>query len=168
MSILDEQSDLCAIVNYFRRQPYVDSDRIMLIGESQGGLVSVLTAAQMNKEVSELVLIYPALCIPNNWNSRYSKLEDIPDTTRLWNVPMGRRFFEELHGMDAFRTMKKFQKPVLIIQGDADQVVSMEDSRRAAKTYKNASLHVIPGAGHGFKPKERQEAIEQIKSFIKR
>ena len=64
--------------------------------------------------------------------------------------------------------MKKFQKPVLIIQGDADQVVSMDDSRRAAKTYKQARLHVIPGAAHGFKPKERQEAIEQIKSFIKR
>lgn len=167
MSILDEQSDLRAIVNYFRNQPYVDPDRIMLIGESQGGLVSALTAAQMNKEVSELVLIYPALCIPNNWNSRYPKLEEIPDTTRLWNVPMGRRFFEELHGMDAFRTMKKFQKPVLIIQGDADQVVSMDDSRRAVKTYKNARLHVIPGAGHGFRPKERQEAIEQIKQFIR-
>ena len=167
MSILDEQSDLRAIVNYFRSQPYVDPDRIMLIGESQGGLVSALTAAQMNKEVSELVLIYPAFCIPDNWNSRYPTLADIPDTTRLWNVPMGRRFFEELHGMDAFRTMKKFQKPVLIIQGDADQVVLMDDSRRAAKTYKNARLHVIPGAGHGFKPKERQEAIEQIKKLIK-
>lgn len=167
MSILDEQSDLRAIVNYFRRQPYVDPNRIMLIGESQGGLVSALTAAQMNEEVSRLVLIYPALCIPNNWNSRYPKLEDIPDTTRLWNVPMGRRFFEELRSMDAFRTMKKFQKPVLIIQGDADQVVLMDDSRRAAKTYKNARLHVIPGAGHGFKPKERQEAVEQIKQLIR-
>ena len=167
MSILDEQSDLRAIVNYFRRQPYVDPDRIMLIGESQGGLVSALAAAQMNKEVSLLVLIYPALCIPNNWNSRYPKLEDIPDTTRLWNVPMGRRFFEELRTMDAFRTMKKFQKPVLIIQGDADQVVLVDDSRRAAKTYKNARLHIIPGAGHGFKPKERQEAIEQIQAMIK-
>lgn len=167
MSILDEQSDLRAIVNYFRRQPYVDTDRIMLIGESQGGLVSALTAAQMNKEVSKLVLIYPALCIPDNWNSRYPKLEDIPDTTRLWNVPMGRRFFEEIRDLDPFRTMKKFQKPVLIIQGDADAVVSMDDSRRAIKTYKNARLHVIPGAGHGFKPKERQEAVEQIKSFIK-
>ena len=166
MSILDERSDLRAIVNYFRRQPYVDPDRIMLIGESQGGLVSALTAAQMNKEVSHLVLIYPALCIPDNWNSRYPRLTDIPDTTRLWNVPMGRRFFEELHGMDAFRTMKKFQHPVLIIQGDADQVVSMEDSRRAAKTYKNARLHVIPGAGHGFRPKERQEATEQVRQFI--
>ena len=88
MSILDEQSDLRAIVNYFRSQPYVDTDRIMLIGQSQGGLVSALTAAQMNKEVSHLLLIYPALCIPNNWNSRYPKFEDIPHTTRLWNVPV--------------------------------------------------------------------------------
>ena len=167
MSILDEQSDLRAIVNYFRRQPYVDPDRIMLIGESQGGLVSALTAAQMNKEVCRLVLIYPALCIPNNWNSRYPKLEDIPDTTRLWNVSMGRRFFEELRTMDVFRTMKKFQNPVLIIQGDADQVVLMEDSRRAAKIFRNARLHIIPGAGHGFKPKERQEAIEQIIQLIR-
>jgi len=166
MSVLDEQSDLRAIVNYFRSQPYVDPSRIMLIGESQGGLVSALTAAQMNKEVSRLVLIYPALCIPDNWNTRYPKLEDIPDTTRLWNVPMGRRFFEELRTMNPFKTMPKFQKPVLIIQGDADPVVSMDDSRRAAKTYKNARLHVIPGAGHGFRPKERQEAIEQIKAFI--
>ena len=166
MSIFDEQSDLRAIVNYFRSQPYVDPERIMLIGESQGGLVSALTAAQMNKEVSELVLIYPALCIPDNWNARYPRIEDIPDTTRLWNVPMGRRFFEEVRTIDPFKTMKKFQKPVLIIQGDADQVVSMDDSRRAAKTYKQARLHVIPGAAHGFKPKERQEAIEQIKSFM--
>ena len=168
MSILDEQSDLRAIVNYFRRQPYVDSDRIMLIGESQGGLVSALTAGEMNKEVSELVLIYPALCIPANWTSRYPRLEDIPDTTRLWNVPMGRRFFEDIRDMDPFRSMKKFRKPVLIIQGDADAVVSMDDSQRAVKTYKNARLHVIPGAGHGFKPKQRQEAIEQIISFLKR
>ena len=167
MSILDEQSDLRAIVNYFRRQPYVDPDRIMLVGESQGGPVSALTAAQMNKEVSELVLIYPALCIPDNWNSRYPRLEDIPDTTRLWNVPMGRCFFEEIRDMDPFRSMKQFRKPVLIIQGDADAVVSMDDSRRAAKTYKNARLHIIPGAGHGFKPQERQEAIEQIISFLK-
>ena len=166
MSILDEQSDLRAIVNYFRRQPNVDPSRIMLIGESQGGLVSALTAAQMNKEVSELVLIYPALCIPDNWNSRYPDIEDIPDTTRLWNVPMGRRFFEEVRNMDPFSTMKKFDKPVLILQGDADNVVSVDDSRRAARTYKDARLHIIKGAGHGFKPKERQEAIGQIKAFI--
>jgi dienelactone hydrolase len=168
MSILDEQSDLRAIVNYFRRQPYVDPNRIMLIGECQGGLVSALTAAQMNKEVSHLVLIYPALCIPDNWNEKYPKVEDIPDTTRMWNVPLGRRYFKEVRSIDPFKTMNKFQKPVLIIQGDADKVVRMKDSERAVKAYKNARLHVIPGAGHGFKPEERKDAIEQIKAFIKK
>lgn len=167
MSILDEWSDLRAIVNYFRSQPYVDPDRIVLIGESQGGLISALTAAQMNKEVSKLILIYPAFCIPDNWNTRYPRIEDIPDTTRLWNVPMGHRFFEELRDLDTFRTMKKFRNPVLIIQGDADHIVSMDDSRRAIRTYKDARLHIIPGAGHGFKPEERKEAIEQIKNFLK-
>lgn len=57
-------------------------------------------------------------------NSRYPKLEDIPDTTRLWNVPMGRRFFEEVRTIDPFKAMKKFRKPVLIIQGDADHVTT--------------------------------------------
>ena len=168
MSILDEQSDLRAIINYFRNQDYVDPDHIVLIGESQGGLVSALTASQKHDEVSRLVLIYPALCIPDNWNERYPKMEDIPDTTRLWNVPLGRRFFEEVKPMKVFERIDSFQGPVLIIQGDADNVVSMDDSRRAAQTYKNAKLHVIPGAGHGFRPRERAEAIEQIKAFLKR
>ena len=167
MSVLDEQGDLEAIVRHFKQQPDVDADNIVLIGESQGGFVSAMTAAHIQNDVSRLVLVFPALCIPDNWNKRYPRLEDIPDTTRLWNVPMGRRFFEELRDIDVFKTIKKYKKPVLIIQGDADQVVSMDDSRRAVKNYKQARLHVIPGAGHGFKPKEQQEALEQIKSFMK-
>ena len=166
MSILDEQSDLCAIVNYFLHQSYVDASRIMLIGESQGGLISALAAAEMPQQVSHLVLIYPAFCIPDNWNNRYPRLEDIPDTTRLWNVPMGRRFFEELRSMNPFSSMERFKRPVLIIQGDADRIVSVQDSRRAAKSYPDARLHIISGAGHGFKARERQEAIEQIKFFL--
>lgn len=167
MSILDEQSDLQAIINHFLQQPYVDAERIVLIGESQGGLVSALAANEMHKEVSQLVLIYPALCIPDNWNSLYPNIEDIPDTTRLWNVPMGRRFFEELRPMKVFDLIGKFRRPVLIIQGDADRIVSLEDSRRAVNIYKDARLHIIPGAGHGFKPKERAEALKEIKSFLK-
>lgn len=167
MSILDEQSDLEAIVRYFKAQPDVDASRIVLIGESQGGLVSALTASNMAKDISELILIYPALCIPQNWTDRYPRLEDIPDTTRMWNVPMGRRFFTEIRDMDVFKGLKKFKNPVIIIQGDADRVVSMEDSKRAVKLYKDARLHVIPGAGHGFRPHEFKESVEQIEKFLK-
>ena len=78
MSILDEQSDLEAIVRYFKQQPDVDASRIVLIGESQGGLVSALTAASMPKDINRTILIFPALCIPDNWTARYPNLSDIP------------------------------------------------------------------------------------------
>lgn len=167
MSILDEQSDLEAIVRYFKQQPDVDPNRIVLIGESQGGLVTALTAAAMPKEISRAILIYPALCIPDNWTARYPNVSDIPDTTRLWNVPMGRRFFTEVREIDVFKRIGKYKNPVLIVQGDRDAIVSMEDSERAVELYKDARLHVIPGAGHGFKPHELHEALEQIVLFLK-
>lgn len=168
MSIKDEQSDLQAIVSYFKKQPDVDASRIVLIGESQGGLVSALVAADKPKDVSKLILVFPALCIPDNWNARYPRLEDIPDTTRLWNVPMGRRFFTEIRDLKPYDEIGKYKKPVLIVHGDADPIVPIEYSSRAAEVYKNAKLHTIPNAGHGFKPNELQQSMEWIKEFLKK
>lgn len=167
MSIKDEQSDLQAIIKYFRSQPDVDASRIVLIGESQGGLVSAMVAAEKPKEISRLVLVFPALCIPDNWNARYPQLENIPDTTRLWNVPMGRRFFTEIHDMKPYEEIGRYKKPVLIIHGDADPIVPIDYSSRAVKVYKNATLRTIPNAGHGFKPNELQQSLEWIKEFLK-
>lgn len=166
MSILDECSDLKAVVSHFRSQPDVDPERIVLLGESQGGLVSALVADELADEISRLILIFPALCIPDNWNHRYPDVADIPDTTRLWDVPMGRRFFTEIRDLDVFERMERFDNPVIIIQGDQDPVVSLEDSKRAAELYDDASIYVIEGAGHGFRPEEFDESLEQIKNFL--
>lgn len=167
MSVIDEQSDLQAIVKYFKNQPDVDASNIVLIGESQGGLVSALAAANKPKDISKLILVFPALCIPDNWNARYPRLEDIPDTTRLWNVPLGKRFFVEIHDMRPYEVIGKYKKPVLIIHGDADPVVPIGYSNKAVEMYKNAQLHVIPNAGHGFKPNELQQSLEWIRDFLK-
>jgi len=166
MSIYDEQSDLQAIVDFFKQQSDVDSDNIVLIGESQGGLVTALTAASMRNDIKAAVLVFPALCIPDDWNKRYPTVEEIPDTTRMWNVPLGRRYFLELRDMNVFKAIKPYKGPVLIVQGDKDPVVSMDDSRRAVKGYKKARLHVIPGAGHGFNPVQQQESLREITTFL--
>jgi len=165
MSLLDEVSDLKAIVAYFRRQGH---QQVVLIGESQGGLVSALTAAELKDAVDRLVLVYPALCIPDNWRVRYPRVEDIQDVTKLWGVKIGRRFFEEIHDMKPLDIIGAYRGPVLIVQGDADRVVSMADSRRAVELYApGASLHVIPGAGHGFKPDEFRQEMELLEQFLK-
>ena len=164
MSILDEVSDLKAIVNYFRKQGH---QHIVLIGESQGGLVSALTAADLKEKVSQLVLVYPALCIADNWRQRYPRLEDIQDVTELWGVKMGRRFFEEIHDMRPLDLIGQYRGPVIIVQGDADRVVSMDDSHRAQLLYSTGTLlHIIPGAGHGFKPDELKQEMKYLEQFL--
>lgn len=167
MSILDEVNDLKSIIRYFKAQPYIDPSRIMLIGESQGGLVSALAAAQMKKDIQKMVLLYPAFCIPDNWRTRYPRVEDIREVTEIWSVKLGRRYFEEVCDMYPLKLINKYRGPVLIVQGDKDAIVSMEDSKQAVKLYKKARLHVIPGAGHGFNPVERAEAIHEIETFLK-
>lgn len=167
MSIIDEQQALEAVVRHFQMQPDIDPERIVLVGESQGGLVASLVAANETMNIHKLILVFPALCIPDNWNDRYKQIEDIPEETNLWNVKLGRRFFTELRYMRPFDIIGTYNGPVQIIQGDADKIVLVNDSHRAAKTYKDARLHIIKGAGHGFKPAEFQEEMSVIEKFLK-
>jgi pimeloyl-ACP methyl ester carboxylesterase len=85
----------------------------------------------------------------------------------MWNVPLSRNFFLELRDMDPYRELPKYKKPVLIIHGDADPVVPISYSHRAVDAYKKVRLEVIEKAGHGFKPQERNKAIEWIREFLK-
>lgn len=166
MSVIDEKNDLKAIVRYFQHQPDIDKDNIILIGESQGGLVSALAAGELRSEISRLILIYPALCIPDNWNDRYKQEKDIPDTTNVWGIKLGRHFFEEVRKIDVYPLITKYDGPVQIIHGSKDPVVPVCYSERAMKQYKNAHLGVIPGAKHGFRPEERKVSNMFVKEFL--
>ena len=49
---------------------------------------------------------------------------------------------------DLRNDLHRISQPTLIIHGEADVLVSVEDARRLAKTIPNAKLKVLPGAGH--------------------
>ena len=46
--------------------------------------------------------------------------------------------------------MARYHGPVLLVHGDADEAVPIEESIRAAKAYDNARLVVIPGDTHCY------------------
>ncbi|MCM1228136.1 MAG: lysophospholipase [Clostridium sp.] len=60
MSVMTEVSDLETIIIDAVEWDFVDDNRIILFGESQGGIVSAITAARHNDEVAGLILAYPA------------------------------------------------------------------------------------------------------------
>jgi len=166
MSVIDEQKALEDVVRYFKSRSDVDKKNIVLLGSSQGGLIAALTAASMQKDISKLILEFPAFCLQDNWNSRYPQLSDIPDTTRVWRVPIGRQFFLELRNMNPYKAVKAYRRPVLIIHGDADHVVPIDYSLRALKLYKDARLLEIPNAGHGFGVEDFQRSLACIQRFL--
>ena len=60
MSVLTEVEDLLRVIACAKSRPYTDPSRVLLMGCSQGGFVSAITAARLGEEVEALILLYPA------------------------------------------------------------------------------------------------------------
>ncbi len=64
--------------------------------------------------------------------------------------------------------LKKMDIPTLILQGDADQIVPIEDaSILSAKLVKGSILKVIPGAPHGLCTTHEDEINSELLAFLK-
>ena len=69
---------------------------------------------------------------------------------------------------DQNEDLKKIQVPLLVIQGDADQIVPIDDSGRlTVKIVKNAKLEVIPGAPHGLCTTHADVVNQHLLAFLK-
>lgn len=166
MTLFTEKEDLNAVIDAVKTWEQVDADRIFLFGASQGGLISALVADERPDDIQGLILLFPALCIPANWNERFLTLESIPDTLELWGMTLGRVFFETIHGYDSFNHIGKYNKGVLMLQGDRDDIVALRDSERAAAMYSQAELVIFEGEGHGFTEEGNQRVIELTEQFL--
>lgn len=114
------------------------------------------------------MLIYPALCIPDNWNDRYPRMEDIPEVSEIWGVKLGRKFMMDIREMKPFDVIGSYKGNVLIIHGTDDKVVPLDYSKRAENTYEHATLKIINKAGHGFKPHERVLSNQYVREFLQK
>ncbi len=165
MTIPSEQKDLLDVIDRLSSEDCIDGSRIFLYGESQGGFVSALTAADIPGRIAGLLLLYPAFCIPDDWKRRAA--EDPAEAFDFMGMTVSRKFSETLPGYDVYGHIGKFEKPVIIFHGDKDGIVPLSYAEKAASCYKNAVLHVFEGEGHGFSPAARKRLIEMIRDFLK-
>ena len=167
MSIFSEAGDLKAVMEALGKEAYIDKEHVILIGESQGGMVSSLVAAERGSDIERLILIYPALCIKDDWVKMYPMLSDMPEEVDFWGMKLSHAYLEGLYDLDVYKTISRYEGPVSIFHGDRDRVVNVSYSERAKEAYKNATLTVLPGEGHGFSPVARGKVIDTIKDILK-
>jgi non-heme chloroperoxidase len=71
-------------------------------------------------------------------------------------------------GTDQTDDLRKLSVPTLIVHGDADQIVSIDNSGRlSVKLVKNGTLNVIPGAPHGLCTTRADTINESLLAFLR-
>lgn len=180
MSVLTEVMDLEALIDHVLRLPYISKTRgVVLMGCSQGGFVSALTAAKRKEQVSRLALFYPALCIPDDARAgkmMFAKFDprNVPERIKCGPMKLGRRYVTDVLDMDPYAEIVPYPGPVLIIHGTGDNIVHPDYARRAYEAYAKrpasdipARLEMIEGGGHGFSKKHDTLAMEKLDGFLK-
>lgn len=177
MSALTEVQDLEAVIRYAKSRAYTDENAVLLMGCSQGGFVSGIVAGKNREDVKQLILFYPALCIPDDarsgsmMNSRFDPLH-VPETFRCGPMKLGRRYAEDVNQLDPYELLEGYEKDVLIVHGNQDKIVNISYSNTMIQRYRSKGLDrkceycVIDKAGHGFKKKEDVIAREAIWKFV--
>ena len=178
MSVLTEISDIKAVIRFAQSLSNTDEGELLLVGCSQGGLVAALTAAQMPETVNGLVLLYPALCIPDaarGGEMLWLKFDPshIPEKMHAGPMPLGRRYSADVMNMDAFRQIAGYSGKVLLLHGDRDTIVDISYAEKAESVYRAAGADVrfvvIPGGKHIFrKPSQIRQATQEITAFVRK
>ena len=167
MTVFTEKEDLFAVIDALARDSRIKADTLFLFGESQGGLVSVLAAKKRQEQLGGVCLLYPALCIPDDWSRAFPEGTPVPPVQEFWGFPLGRGYVEEARKTDAWAALETLTLPLLLLHGDADAVVPVAYSRRAARSRAQAALVEYPGEGHGFSPQARQNAVCRLLAFVR-
>jgi len=172
MTVLTERDDLLEVINTVRSL-YAPSS-LSLMGCSQGGFVSALAASRLGAdEIHRLVLLYPALCIPDD--ARRGQMQtyrfdpqNIPDLLGKLPMPLGGEYARAMIHFDPYQEIRGYTGPVLLIHGTKDAIVDIRYARRAREVFKDCTYYEIEGAGHGFVDKDDETVTGYVIDFLKK
>lgn len=166
MSVLTEKADLEAVLEEVRGWDFVDVDSIYLMGNSQGGVVTAMTAAEHRDEIRAVVLVYPAFCIYDDVHEMFDSPEEIPETHRLLGMLLGQRYFLDTWDQEPYALIQEYGKDILLIHGSRDSIVPLSYSDKLAENVEKVEYHVIQGADHGFLGEDFALAVSYIINFL--
>ena len=156
MSVKTEISDLNAVMDFVESQSFVDKENLFLLGQSQGGVVTALTAATRPEEVKAMVLVYPALCLVDDLHEYIPDINEVTeDTVATAMGTLGAVYARDAYDIDIMKEISGYTGDVMIIHGLEDKVVPYTYSLEAITTAfpESASeLVLITGekSAHGF------------------
>ena len=151
---------------------------VSVVGSSFGGLIAIHTAGQY-PDLHCLALKCPVSNYPRIWQNRlakegmlrWKKEGVIAFLTEDGKAKLDYHFYEDLLRYDAYSVAMQIKTPTLVIHGDADTDVPVDQTIRLFDTLRlpndQKQLMIIPGADHAFsKQEDFQRMINQIDDWL--
>ncbi len=157
---LEQPDDIAKAVDWLTSLPGVNSERIGVLGFSQGGQVALLAAARSSR-IKAVIAYYPA-----------TDIERLRDTTS--NARIRDYYIPQVCGLGNWRSpvhaADKISAAVLLIHGDRDTRVPTEQSlimqEALRKANRSVELQLIAGAAHGFTHSQSEQAWASATKFL--
>ena len=157
-----------SVVSYAKTLDFVTD--LYLCGHSQGGLLTMLIGGMCADDFKAIIPISPAWMIPEiaregNLLGVEFDAKHIPETLVAGNLKLSGDYIRVAQTIHVEDENDRFQGPVLIIHGEADEVVPFFYAQKAVERYKNAKLVQIHEDDHCF-TKHVDEMSAALESFF--
>ena len=159
-----------AVVDYAKTLDFVTD--LYITGHSQGGLLTMLIAGMVPDAFKAVMPLAPAWMIPDG--ARAGTLlgmpfdpKHIPDVIGPPELSLSGNYVRVAQTIHPEDEIARYDGPVLIVQGDADEAVPYSYAVKAAELYKNAELVTIPGDTHCY-DHHLEMVTEAVKDFLRK
>jgi uncharacterized protein len=142
---------------------------IIYVGHSMGGAVGVLTAAR-DLRIKVLVSLSGMAHTADFIQREFSDVT--PDAGLMWeeeNCPLSQAYVDDLRFIhDTLSAAEAVTQPWLLIHGDADEIIPIQDSCDAFKVAicERKKLIEIPNAEHSFDDTSYAKIIQAIDEWL--
>ena len=152
-----EIEDQVLAADYLRSLPFVDDDRIAMMGWSYGGFMSLMAITEPEMGLAAAAVGAP----PTEWS-----LYDTHYTERFMSTPELNP--EGYAASDAIPRLPDITGRMLLMHGMADDNVIFENSTRVINALQENSqpfeMMLYPGQRHGVRGQERQ--LQQWRTYL--
>ncbi len=169
MSIMTEVSDLEAVLRSAKTWDHVDAGNIVLMGGSQGGLVTIAAGTEHQSEISGMILMYPALSVKEDHGvNGYTDRDEVPSVVSLFGgwMQVGSNYITDIWDVDFYELLAEYQGKILLLHGDLDSTVPLSYSEKAAEIIPDCEFHVIKNGRHEFFGQPFEDAVSLILKYV--
>lgn len=172
ITVSEGVDDTLRAIDYLRALGYF---KIGLFGGSFGGITSIMTASK-TKDLYVLALKSPV----SNYRERdlvCKTKEELAEwkkngykkhfNSKGKEFRLNYTFFEDYDDNNGYEATKNIHIPTLIVHGDKDASVPVEQSIKTSEILSNGKLEIIEGANHFYdKPGQFQKMLDLVVEFI--